>query len=52
MAWILANWAEILLLILAVDRFVLKIWPDNKVAGLLLGLVQGILDKIKPPELK
>lgn len=48
MAWIMQNWAEILLLLIAVDRFVLQIWPDSTIGKMLL----NIFNSLKPPQLK
>lgn len=45
MAWLLQYWSEILLLLIAMDRFILQLWPDNTVAK----MIQNLLNGLKPP---
>jgi hypothetical protein len=45
MAWLSANWMETLVLLMAVDSYVLTIWPGNTVAVAIKNMLSGVIPK-------
>lgn len=51
MAWLMANWMELGLIVLLVDKFLMKIFPDKKILGKIKDLLvgAGVKDPGVPP---
>ena len=41
-AWITANWMSIIVVALAVDRFLLQLFPTNTLFSSVLGVLQSL----------